>query len=151
MAFQPVHLKSDEQRTIAEVRRYGFRANVAFGIPASISFRSVLMLRKLGLAISYFIAIIYVISILLPSLYCLQHGCRGPGEGDAFMPAFMLTPIGVIATAFSLSNSIQQIRRKQSWSWLFWPLAIIFAIVLLGAITLIAGVIYETAFHRFHH
>ena len=106
------------------------------------------MLRKLGLAISYFVAIIYIISILLPSLYCWRHGCRGPGELDAFMPAFMLTPISVIATFFSLRNSIQQIRKKQSWSLLFWPLAIIFAIVLLGAITFIAWVIYETAFHR---
>ena len=105
------------------------------------------MLRKLGLAISYFIAIVYVLSILLPSIYCLRHGCKGP-EGDAFMPAFFLTPIGAIATAFSLYNAIQQIRKRQSWSWVFWPLAIIFAIVLLGAIALIAWVIYETAFHR---
>jgi len=48
------------------------------------------MSRKLGLAISYFVAIIYVFSILLPCLYCFQHGCRGPGELDAFMPAFAL-------------------------------------------------------------
>jgi hypothetical protein len=106
------------------------------------------MLRKLGLAIPYFIAGIYVLSILLPGLYCLQHGCKGPGELDAFMPAFGLTPFGGIATAFSLRHAIQQIRKRQSWSWVFWPLAIIFAIVLLGAIALIAWVIYETAFHR---
>jgi hypothetical protein len=106
------------------------------------------MLRKLGLAISYFIAIVYIFSILLPSIYCLRHGCRGAGEGDAFMPAFFLTPLGGIATAFSLRNATQQIRKRQSWSWVFWPLAIIFAIVLLGAIALIALVIYYTAFHR---
>jgi hypothetical protein len=106
------------------------------------------MLRKLGLATSYFIAIVYVLSILLPSIYCLRHGCRGPGEGDAFMPAFFLAPIGTIATAFSLYNAIQQIREKQSWYWVFWPLAIIFAIVLLGAIALIALLIYYTAFHH---
>ena len=58
------------------------------------------MLRKLGFAISYFIAIVYFLEILLPSIYCLQHGCRGP-EGDAFMPAFFLTPLGAIATAVS--------------------------------------------------
>ena len=106
------------------------------------------MLRKLGLAISYFIAIVYIFSILLPSIYCLRHGCRGAGEGDAFMPAFFLTPLGGIATAYSLRNAIQQIRERQSWSWVFWPLAIIFAIVLLGAIALIALVIYYIAFHR---
>ena len=105
------------------------------------------MLRKLGLAISYFIAIVYIFSILLPSIYCLRHGCRGP-EGDAFMPAFFLTPIGTIATACSLYNAIQQIRKRQSWSWVFWPLAIIFAIVLLGAISFIALLIYHLAFHR---
>jgi hypothetical protein len=106
------------------------------------------MLRRLGLAIAYFIATVYILSILLPSIYCLQHGCRGPGEGDAFMPAFFLTPIGAIATAFSLHNAIQNIRKRQSWSWVFWPFAIIFAIVLLGAIALIAAVIYHTAFRR---
>ena len=94
------------------------------------------MLRRLGLAISYFIAIVYIFSILLPALYCFRRGCRGPGELDAFMPAFGLTPFGVIATAFSLQNAIQQIRKRQSWSWAFWPLAIIFAVVLLGAFLL---------------
>ena len=60
------------------------------------------MLRKLGLAISYFIAVVYLLLILLPLLYCYQHQwCKGPGEGDGFMPAFMLTPLGAIATAFS--------------------------------------------------
>jgi len=106
------------------------------------------MLRRLGLAISYFITSVYILSILLPSIYCLQHGCRGPGELDAFMPAFGLTPIGAIATAFSLHNAIKQIRKRQSWSWVFWPLAIIFAIVLLGVIALIASVVYYTAFRR---
>ncbi len=108
------------------------------------------MLSKLGLAIPYFIAIVYILSILLASLYCLQHGCRGPGELDAFLPAFGLTPFGAIATAFSLHNAIQQIRKRQPWSWVFWPLAIIFAIVLLGVIALVALIIYYTAFHRFH-
>jgi hypothetical protein len=89
------------------------------------------MLRRLGLGISYFLATVYIFSILLPCLYCFQNGCRGPGELDAFMPAFLLTPAGAIATAF-------------------WPLAVIFAIVLLGVITFVAWMVYETAFHRFH-
>ena len=105
------------------------------------------MLRKLGVAVSYFTASVYILSIVLPSVYCLQHGCRGP-ELDAFMPAFALIPFGSIATAFSLRNAIQEIRKRQSWSWVFWPLAIIFAIILLGTIVLVAWVIYETAFHR---
>jgi hypothetical protein len=105
------------------------------------------MLRKLGVAISYFFTSVYILSILLPSIYCLRHGCRGP-EGDAFMPAFFLTPVGTIATAFSLYSAIQQIRKRQSWSWIFWPLAIIFAIVLLGAIAFIALGIYQIASHR---
>ena len=108
------------------------------------------MLRRVGLAIAYFIASVYILSILLPAVYCFRHGCRGPGELDAFMPAFLLTPIGTIATAFSLHNTIQHIRKRQSWSWVFWPLAIIFAIVLLGAIAFITWVVYETAVHRFH-
>jgi len=108
------------------------------------------MLRRVGLAIAYFIAIVYFFSVLLPSIYCLQHGCRGPAELDAFMPAFMLTPLGAIATAFSLHNAVRQIRKKQSssWSWVFWPLAIIFAIVILAVIAFIVLIIYETAIHR---
>jgi hypothetical protein len=105
------------------------------------------MLRKLALATSYFIAVVYFLLILLPSIYCLRHTCRGP-DLDGFMPAFMLTPLGTIATAFSLYNAIQQIRKRQPWSWVFWPLAMIFATVLLGAIAFIAWVIYHTAFHR---
>jgi len=106
------------------------------------------MLRKIGLAISYFIAIVYIISIVLPSIYCLRQGCRGPGELDAFMPAFGLTPIGALATAFSLHNAIQQIRQRTPWAWVFWPLAIVFGIVLLGVIALVALLIYYTAIHR---
>ncbi len=105
------------------------------------------MLGKLGLAISYSVATIYVLSILLPSLYCLQHGCKGP-DLDAFMPAFFLSPWGAVAAAFSLRNTIQHIRKRQRWSWVFWPLAIIFVIVLLGVIALIALIIYYTAFRR---
>jgi hypothetical protein len=106
-----------------------------------------LMSRRLGLAISYFVSIVYVLSIYFPAVYCLQHGCKGP-EGDAFMPAFFLTPLGAIATAFSLHNAIQNIRKRQSWSWVFWPLAIIFAIVLLGAIAFVVMLIYELATHH---
>jgi hypothetical protein len=64
------------------------------------------------------------------------------------MPAFFLTPFGAIATAFSLHDAIQQIRKRQSWSWVFWPLATIFAIVLLGAIAFIVLLISELASHH---
>ena len=106
------------------------------------------MLRKLGIAIPYFVSIVYLLSILLPSVYCLRQGCRGPGELDAFMPAFGLTPFGAIATAFSLHNATQHIRKRQSWSWVFWPLAIIFATALLGVVAFIMWFIYEIVSHR---
>jgi hypothetical protein len=106
------------------------------------------MLRKVGLTISYIVATIYFVSILLPALYCLRTGCRGPAELDAFMPAFALTPFGAITTAFSLRNAIQNIRKRQPWSWAFWPLAVIFVMVLLCVIALIAFVIYHTAVRR---
>jgi hypothetical protein len=64
------------------------------------------------------------------------------------MPAFALIPFGGIATAFSLRNAIQQIRKRRSWSWVFWLAAIVFAIVLLGTIAFIAILIYFTALHR---
>ncbi len=122
-------------------------ANVAVCAATRIGFENRSMLRRLGLGISYFIAIVYAFSILWPCLYCFQHGCKGPGELDAFLPAFGLTPFGAIATAFSLSNAVQHIRKGQS-SWVYWPLAIIFAVVLLCVIAFVGWVIYETAFHR---
>ena len=73
----------------------------------------------------------------------VRHGCRGGGEGDAFIPAFFLTPLGAVATAFSLRSAMQQ-----SWSWVFWPLAIIFAIVLLGAIAFIVLLVHQLASHH---
>jgi hypothetical protein len=106
------------------------------------------MSRRLGLGISYFIAIVYAISILLPSVYCLRHGCKGPAELDAFMPAFGLTPFGAIATAFSLHDAMQRIKKSQSWSWVYWLLAIIFVIVLLCVIAFNVWFIYESATHR---
>jgi hypothetical protein len=106
------------------------------------------MLRKLGLTISYLVAIVYILSIVSPSIYCFQHGCRGP-EGDAFMPAFFLAPVGTIATAFSLHNAIRNIRKRQAWYWLFWPPAIIFTIVVLGTTAFIVLLIRELTFH--HH
>lgn len=105
------------------------------------------VIRRIGSAISYFVATVYVLSIALPALYCYQHGCRGP-EGDAFMPAFFLTPVGGIASAFCLCNALQNIRKKGSQSWLFWPVAVVFATVLLGVIAFIALLIYHTVLHR---
>jgi hypothetical protein len=106
------------------------------------------MARKVGLAIAYFVAVVYILAIVFPVDYCLRHGCKGPGELDAFMPAFGLTPFGAIATAFALRDSIQRIRKREAWSWIFWPLAIIFAAVLLGVVVFIAWFIYESVSHR---
>ncbi|HTZ49073.1 MAG TPA: hypothetical protein VMH20_15885 [Verrucomicrobiae bacterium] len=105
------------------------------------------MIRKLALAVSYVLAFAYILSILLPAFYCYSHGCKGPGELDAFMPAFAFTPLGVIATVFSLQDAVRHIRQRQAPS-LFWPLAIIFSIVLLGVLVLVAIIIVLTALHR---
>ena len=86
------------------------------------------MLRRLGLAISYVFTIVYIFSILLPSLYCFRNGCRGPGEVDAFMPHLPLYSPRSITAAVSFNNAIQHIRKGQ-WFWVFWPLAIIFSVV----------------------
>ncbi len=69
------------------------------------------MLRRVGLGISYFASIVYISSIVLPSVYCLRHGCKGRAELDVFLPTFGLTRFGAIATAFSLRNAMQQIRK----------------------------------------
>jgi hypothetical protein len=105
------------------------------------------MVRKVALAILYFVSLGYIFLIVSASVYCLRHQCNGP-EGDIFMPAFFLTPLGIVAVALSLRHSIQQIRKSQPWSWLYWPLAIIFAVVLLAAVAFIVMLIYELAAHR---
>ena len=105
------------------------------------------MWRKLGLTIAYAITAIYILSIAMPAYYCYAHGCRGPGELDAFMPAFVSTPIGAIATGFSLRNTIEHIR-KRHYPWAFWPLAILFTAVLLSDFALIAWIIYHTVARR---
>lgn len=105
------------------------------------------MLRKIGIAIAYLVTMVYIVSILLPAGYCFQHGCSGPGEGDAFMPAFLLTPAGGVGTIFALRNCIQNLR-KESSSWVFFPLSVIFAAVLMGDAALIVWIVFETATHR---
>lgn len=110
------------------------------------------MFRRLGLTIAYFVAVVYIIWIVCPALYCYQHGCRAGGEGDIFMPAFFLTPVGAIATAFAFRNAIQNIRKGHTWSWLFWPLAVVFGIVLAAVIVFIAIMVYYivVANHTLH-
>ncbi|HEX8813887.1 MAG TPA: hypothetical protein VF753_00145 [Terriglobales bacterium] len=104
--------------------------------------------RKVGLGIAYFVAILYILLIVSPAMYCLQHKCWGP-DLDGFMPAFFLSPWATVAMGFTLGNAIQHIRKKQS-VWLFWPLVIVFAIVLLATIALLAWIFFFTAFHRPH-
>ena len=106
------------------------------------------MVRKVGLAIAYFTAIVYFLLIVLPAEYCWRTGCKGPGELDAFMPAFFFIPLGATGTGFAFAHAVQTIRKKSSWSWIFWPFAIVFAIVLLGIVAFIAIMIYEMATHR---
>jgi len=104
------------------------------------------MFLKVVLTISYIITGVYILSIVMASVYCYTHGCKGP-DLDAFMPAFFFTPLGAITTVFCLIDAAQHIKRRQ-WTWVFWPLAIIFSIILLGVVVLVALLIYYTAFHR---
>jgi hypothetical protein len=104
------------------------------------------MIRRIALTVAYLVAIVYILSIVLPAEYCLSHGCRGP-ELDGFMPAFLLSPLGAIGTAFALHNSISNIRRK-SHLWAFWPLAVIFATVLLAIAAVLVWIVFQTATHR---
>jgi hypothetical protein len=102
------------------------------------------MLRKVVIGICYFIAIVFILSVLWPAFYCFTHGCKGP-DLDAFMPAFFLTPLGGITTGLSLLHTVQQIRKGNS---AYWPLAVIFSIVLLGVFVFIAWMVYHTVLHR---
>ncbi|HEX4077338.1 MAG TPA: hypothetical protein VHX61_00480 [Rhizomicrobium sp.] len=104
-------------------------------------------MRKLGIAVSYIISIMYILLLLMPAFYCIQHECRGP-DLDGFMPAVLFIPVGGIATAYSLRHAVRKIRRGGSWSWLFWSLAAIFVLVLAAIALFVAIMIYMTAFHH---
>ena len=73
--------------------------------------------------------------------------CSGP-DLDGFMPAFMFTPVGGIATVFALRHALRQIRSGGSLIWLFRSLAAIFAIVLAAIAAFVVIGIYMTATHR---
>jgi hypothetical protein len=88
------------------------------------------------------VAIVYILSILLPAAYCLRHGCQGP-ELDAFMPAFFLVPAGAIAAGFSLGNAIQHSKKETGW-----PVAVIFSVVLVATILFTGWIVYHTALRR---
>jgi hypothetical protein len=105
------------------------------------------IVRKLGIAVSYIISIMYILLLLMPAFYCIQHECRGP-DLDGFMPAVLFIPVGGIATAYSLRHAVRKIRRGGSWSWLFWSLAAIFVLVLAAIALFVAIMIYMTAFHH---
>jgi len=105
------------------------------------------MLRRVGLAICYALTTGYILSVLLPAVYCFRHGCKGAGELDAFMPAFLFTPLGAIVTGISGIHAVEQIKKGRS-PWLFWPLTIIFFLILLGVLALVAALIYHTVLHR---
>jgi hypothetical protein len=104
-------------------------------------------MRKIGIAVSYAIAIAYLCLILMPAEYSIQHQCSGP-DYDGFMPAFLFIPLGGVATAFALRDAAGRIRRGTSWSPVIWPLAVLFGVVLAAIAVLVAIVIYMTAFHR---
>lgn len=106
------------------------------------------MLRKIALGVSYFFASAFLVSFLVPFsflMYCVHlHGlkhCQGP-DLDAFLPAAALTPFGTIGSAFCLRDAIQNIRKRR-FPWLFWPLAVIFSLVLLGVAIMIAVVVID--------
>ncbi len=90
-------------------------------------------MQKLGVIISWLVAVLYALSLILPTGYCLIHGCRG-AQGDTFMPAFFLTPFGILATIVAFISAVRNIKDKHPLSGAYWPFAIVFASVLLGMI-----------------
>lgn len=64
--------------------------------------------KKKGSALRYVVfalAGIWLLLLIYPTTYCLQHGCSGPVGGqniDGFLPAFGFAPIGGPALLWSL-------------------------------------------------
>jgi len=56
-------------------------------------------------------------------------------------------PHDLLHPRFTLNNCGQNIRGN-SRPWLFWPLAILFALVLLGVVALVVFFVVETIWHR---
>ena len=57
-------------------------------------------------------AAIWLLLLIYPADYCLQHGCSGPVGGqniDGFLPAFGFAPIGGPAVLWSLYVLVRRI------------------------------------------
>lgn len=55
---------------------------------------------------------IWLLLLIYPSGYCMEHGCSGPVGGqniDGFIPAFAFAPIGVPALLWSLYVLVRRI------------------------------------------
>jgi hypothetical protein len=60
------------------------------------------------------LAFIWVLLILYPLAYCVEHGCSGPVGGqniDGFLPAVGFTPVGAPALIWSLFVLIRRLWR----------------------------------------
>jgi len=57
-------------------------------------------------------AVIWLLLLIYPADYCLQHGCSGPVGGqniDGFLPAFGFAPIGGPALLWSLYVLVKRV------------------------------------------
>jgi len=57
-------------------------------------------------------AVIWLLLLIYPTSYCLEHGCSGPVGGqniDGFLPAFGFAPIGGPALLWSLYALVKRI------------------------------------------
>lgn len=60
-------------------------------------------------------AVIWLLLLVYPADYCLEHGCSGPSGGqniDGFLPAFGFAPIGAPALLWSLFILVKRIWRR---------------------------------------
>ncbi len=98
-------------------------------------------MQRLVLIIAYIIGGLWILSLVLPASYCLQHHCSGP-DYDGFMPAFAIAPIGGLAALIALPHAIQG-TKKQTWSWVFWLFAVVFAINLASVALFVVIAVFK--------
>ena len=92
------------------------------------------------------VSALFILSILGPLAYDLQHGWGSAGDG--YMLPFILIPIGGPAVALSLLADVKEIQTKSSWSWAWWPVVLVLGITMIAVIGFIVLLAGNLLFHK---
>jgi hypothetical protein len=92
------------------------------------------------------VSALFILAILGPLAYDLQHGWGSAGDG--YMLPFILIPLGGPVVALSLLADIKQIQTKSTWSWTLWPAVVVSGITLIAVMGFVVLLVGNLLFHK---